>query len=474
VFFQNFSISTSLNDLLMQRSIFYGSLALEHPDFSSSPYSISLLNEGSIEQFLQGDLIYVKLSFVDQLSQKICKSQCLLRLYALSLRGDTPEGMFEPSPSLFRFEDLPCSEENLTLISFQLSYSKSLLDFPKLLGNYSVAVFAEVSSGTETLQSSVLNFTIQLCPYGYVLESDVNVFYRCIPCLAGSFVNLSSTPPVCSKCLSGKFSKRNSFECSDCQRGEFSAEEGQADGCSACSSGTFSERFGQSHCSICDLGFYSEKSGSSYCNQCPGNRITRLTRSASLSDCVCSEGFYGLLNQSLGIGFQQECKPCVSTRGVSCPTNSSIPKVEPGFWRSSWDVNVVHECIPVSSCLRTEFDEITGCAFGYHGVRCGKCIGESFRNVNGCNHCPSPVLNTAIFSLACIFISALFVYLLVRESHGSSLNARQIISALQSFGVLSRLISTGGSSNAGISTISRIFNIFVRFLDFVSQCLIEV
>jgi hypothetical protein len=34
---------------------------------------------------------------------------------------------------------------------------------------------------------------------------------------------------------------------------------------------------------------------------------------------------------------------------------------------------------------------------------------------------------------------------------------------------LSRLISTGGSSNDGISAISRIFNIFVRFFIFVSH-----
>jgi hypothetical protein len=108
----------------MQRSIFYGNLALEHPDFSSSPYSISLLNEGSIEQFLQGDLIHVKLSFVKKLA------------FVLLVDLTNDMALFERSFLLIIFFSLeitlesivsPYREENRSLLEVKISYMLFIL-----------------------------------------------------------------------------------------------------------------------------------------------------------------------------------------------------------------------------------------------------------------------------------------------------------------------------------------------------------
>jgi predicted outer membrane repeat protein len=457
------TVASFSNDLL-RGTYFSGNRALDHMNVSSAPVSISLINDGTTFQ-LQGEPIHVKISISDQLSQRVCRSNCVLRLFAVPLDDEVQEGMFEPFPSLIDFDDLVCSADDRTLlISFQFVFSKSLPAFPKLLKNYSLALFASVNSGNENiLVSNQINFTIRLCPVGYVLESDINRFYRCLPCLAGSFLNFSADPPVCSKCLLGKYSFEKAFECVDCARGEFSAEQGQADTCSACPSGTYSESSAQSFCAQCDVGFYSDKSKSSFCTPCPGNRTTRLSSSNSISACICPEGYFGLLDSTLAIDLQIQCKRCSDNiRGISCPTNSSIPKVESGFWRSSWDASIAHECIPRESCLKTEFDEITTCNSGFYSVRCGKCTGLSFRSVNGCNPCLSPFWLKLILSLACIaIISAITIHFL-RNSHDSSLaTVRPIISAFQSLGVLSRLLSTSSNSNSTISNISRVLNAFV-------------
>ena len=59
----------------------------------------------------------------------------------------------------------------------------------------------------EILESNRISISIQLCPFGHALEADIVSYYKCIPCRAGAFANLSEDSLTqCSKCLPGKSS----------------------------------------------------------------------------------------------------------------------------------------------------------------------------------------------------------------------------------------------------------------------------
>jgi hypothetical protein len=138
--------------------------------------------------------------------------------------------------------------------------------------NYSLRVDLEQFGFMHS--SNYLNFSIRLYPFGHVLQADMVLFYKCVPCQAGAFVNISNSDPAfCAKCPSGRCSKALSTMCSECSKGKVS-QEGQADSCMECQLGTFAISGGLSTCTICEEGIYADELGSLSCKKCPNNSIT--------------------------------------------------------------------------------------------------------------------------------------------------------------------------------------------------------
>jgi hypothetical protein len=403
---------------------------------------------------------------LDQFSRNMCKLSCGFLRFLVQYLGEDVNfnGAFGVSPFLFDLRDIKCSEDQVLLLSFRIGFTKSLVTFPDISKTFSLSVIAEISvDGSDSILSNSLKFSLKLCESGFTLESDTSLYYQCVGCLAGAFVNASSFPAVCSKCLPGTFSRPRSLECLKCPPGYFSGESGQADGCLSCPAGTFSAINGSSMCLICESGYFSELVGNSNCSRCLGSRITASSRSSSRLDCVCPQGKFGRSQRSLNAVLENECVDCFSLHGISCPINSSIPFVESGYWRSYWDVGTVHECIPTFSCSETGFAEDTVCSFGYTGIRCGKCSGEYFRGTKGCISCLDSQLLTAILSLFFISSLAVLIYIFaLRKSQNSTQSLRQVFGAMQTFGILSRLTSSSSDSSSFLA--SRIFNVLVYLL----------
>jgi hypothetical protein len=208
-------------------------------------------------------VIKSQLVLKDKLSNRFCSSICKvqLRIVDYSQRSSDEFSLLEIKPSDFSISDSKwCALNNSVVeLAFQLTFHRSFVVFPDYFSTYNFSIRAEIPFDDSSVFSNfnTMNVSVRLCRSGWVLESDVNLFYRCIPCLAGAFANLTADPPVCSACPVGKYSSAQSTFCGLCSKGRFSSDPGQADECLMCSSGTFASEEGSLFCEDCDIGFYS-------------------------------------------------------------------------------------------------------------------------------------------------------------------------------------------------------------------------
>jgi hypothetical protein len=272
----------------------------------------------------------------------------------------------------------------------------------------------------------------------------------CGKCLSGSFSN--SGESTCTSCTAGKYSFDNASTCSNCQGGFFQPYSNQsscsicqtgefslqgstsclicppgtislqaASSCQLCSLGRFQLSAGQSSCLLCPLGKYQSSSGaslcvdctefsysdmlgSSACSPCPLGSQNVAQGSVALQDCkVCSENYYGFPQK------QVACKQCFESAGVSCPLNSTLPLVAPGFYRLTDDFTIAYACQPASSCVATGVSEYTQCATGYSGFACGGCDDNFYKFNSECRNCPGEALKwLTILAAAFIVLGLLF------------------------------------------------------------------
>jgi hypothetical protein len=335
--------------------------------------------------------------------------------------------------------------------NIQFDYKEAIPIFPRLNSPLNVSIWASSFYRGSLIRSNTINIELRLCSSGYVLEADVNLIYKCIPCLAGAFANFTDDGVgYCSKCPAGRYSTQISTYCAYCPIGTFSRIEGQGDSCTLCPSGTFSDREASSFCSPCTVGRYNENDGGSFCATCLSNATTFQDRSSALEKCICPSGKYGK------VGIQNTCKICKDYRGIKCDANSTVPYIYPGFWRSSDDFALAYECFPSSSCVKTAFEMTTICADRYEGKRCGKCIQGSFRRSENCLEC---VWYSWIILLLCflLFFGVYLYVLLSRDSIGR-FSMRSVIVSIQTIGVLSRFTSRDEESGI-LSLILKIIDL---------------
>jgi hypothetical protein len=163
-------------------------------------------------------------------------------------------------PSVFDFRYISSERQNSSnfyFIPVRFVFKNTQLAFPKADLNFSVKIFIQFTDIFGVYQITTNEFialNLQICPHGNVLEADSNLFYKCVPCLAGAFLNSSvDSIAVCSKCPSGRFSLYRSTFCGDCPLGRFSKDEGQEE-CLSCPTGSYSSDLKQTTCSFCDIG----------------------------------------------------------------------------------------------------------------------------------------------------------------------------------------------------------------------------
>jgi hypothetical protein len=424
----------------------------------------------------QGSEFLISVRFSDEFNQsadmKSCVIQLNIELFNASDSGNQQLLHLTPREfaSLEKLFDLDGFYELKTHLKFQ----QAVPTFPRAESFFNYSLWIEINQFSRTILSNRFNLTVRICPFGHALETHPTLIYKCTPCLAGAFANISEdSPTVCSKCPSGRYSFALSTECLPCEIGKFSSGEGQADNCVLCPPGTYSDANEQSFCQTCLEGTYMDQAGASFCKACPNFSTTLQSRSTEIQNCVCPSGRFGVIPSAEG------CRVCPGYRGMKCEANSSIPFVERGFWRNSKesDGSLVYECIPKESCLATEFSRYTNCMEGYQGKRCGECSLNRFRSEKECAVCPQSWISWTIFLVLLGTFLGLYAFMIFGNSlNGSSESfpLRSILISIQSFGVLSRFVDSR-SKSATLSTLLSIVDLSNINLEvfFAFDCFVE-
>jgi hypothetical protein len=429
--------------------IFLRNQARSGNNFGAPVLKVIAETDSSHLDIMQGEQFVIYLRLIDGFNQSFNIGGCSVEAFSLFISDDLNPiyaQLLKLDP--FEFSALKWLEDAFGYeLKFRFLYQQVIALFPSVdtILRYSISI--RFRQYERYLWSNSLNATVRLCSSGYALEADAVSIYKCVPCLAGAFANISDGEiTICSKCPSGKYSFALSSYCMDCDRGYFSA--GQGESCLPCSSGTFAGSIGSTTCQKCEIGRYSEKTASSICFECPMESTTLQNGSYVLSKCVCSSGSYGIIPSIEG------CRKCKMYRGVKCDANSSVPFADQGYWRNQDDVSLVYECIPRQACLQSGFLENTICEEGYIGKRCGACSANRFRSNYDCALCPGGWITWTIFFAVLILILCVYFYILNSRNsiQSSRYSFRIILVSIQTLGVLSRFTDSS-NNNAILSSL---------------------
>eukprot|EP00475_Leptophrys_vorax_P028042 TRINITY_DN40299_c0_g1_i1.p1 TRINITY_DN40299_c0_g1~~TRINITY_DN40299_c0_g1_i1.p1 ORF type:complete len:804 (-),score=104.58 TRINITY_DN40299_c0_g1_i1:41-2176(-) len=173
----------------------------------------------------------------------------------------------------------------------------------------------------------------------------------------------------CSQCSAGLPSNMSLFGCMSCPPNFYISE---------------------AKCLSCPPNSYAVDVNSEYCTFCSNHQVARGF------SCVCADNFFGFPNS--------DCSECLEMNGVSCPVNSSLPVVAPGYGRSSQDVRVATACIPTLACVYTNESKVTQCASGYQGEFCSKCEDNYYRSGLACVPCGVEAWKFATLTLIIILL----------------------------------------------------------------------
>jgi hypothetical protein len=225
----------------------------------------------------------------------------------------------------------------------------------------------------------------------------------CLPCISGSYSNLSSQSS-CSTCAPGRYSSVNTSlsTCSACAVGKFGVLSGQSS-CNPCQKGFSAGTSGRTVCLICDLNSYSQVEGQSACSNCPMNSRNLNSGSQTVQDCACRPGYFGKAFQG------EDCVICNNAQGLTCAENASYPSLASGLFRSPNNPNIALYCTPPEACVASSSETLnTKCSEGYTGYLCGSCLPLAFfRQGVKCVSCPSKVstiLTTILFLILCLIV----------------------------------------------------------------------
>jgi hypothetical protein len=380
---------------------------------------------------LYGSALYLDASknLQRQLDNVLTNYYCQVNQFYCSLNSSCPSGTFlNVNQPIIQCQD--CQSGSYSNVSDSLqcvdclagSYSTAglsscLLCSPGYFTNSLKSTSCSICpNGRYSFQPGSTGCTV--CPTGSFVQSGST---SCVLCPAGKF---SSSPTnLCTSCPSGFLSSSNgSTSCDICYFGQFSTV-GQSS-CSPCSKGRFQDLNGTSECKDCPQNMYSNDTGLSSCYLCPSGSKNIVRGSISIQDCsICTAGFYG---RPMSI----PCAPCRTAEGVSCPENSTIPFIDPGYFRSSDDVSIALKCQPETACLRTEWDEHTVCGVGYIGDVCGSCDDNFYKFNSQCKSCPGAAAKWTSISIAAVVI-AILLFRVSSQSKEIPVDIRIVLQGIQ-------------------------------------------
>jgi hypothetical protein len=296
------------------------------------------------------------------------------------------------------------------------------------------------------------------CPGGKQgsLRSDSNnIVTECNICPSGKYSTLD-TEMKCISCPIGKVSSVGSTRCDFCSSGKYPFSYSE---CKVCPLGQFSSS-NETSCSFCPSGKFSDQEGTSFCGDCPINSTSNIASSA-IMDCFCTSGFYGVVNFS-----NSSCSTCSSVpEGMSCPPNSSIPKVSPGYYRDPLNFMNAFPCIPREACLETTY-LVTNCSSLYTGYVCGDCIPLlSFRRGRICKECPS-LVSKVLTIIGLIILIGFISWRLARNLREIPLEVKMCFSAIQTIALFPSFFSSWPDN---LSSVMHVISFTVMIL----QCCIS-
>jgi hypothetical protein len=470
-----FGILESVNESFLVQirrfGVYEGNRGRYGADFGTSIKKLTAyFADNSHPSLYIGDPLVMYLQIKDYFDQIVDIGACSIKMISqpvIDLGSSSVKLNLNPGS----FDSLSVDLNGTYALEYRFIYQEAVPVFPNVDLELTYTVWIELEQFGRVYVSNSLNVSIRLCRFGYVLEADPVEIYKCVPCLAGAFVNSSSEyPAICSKCPVGRFSNERSSSCLNCQVGKFSSNSGQADSCISCPLGLYSNSNEQSSCKSCESGRYSVRSGISVCSLCPGKFTTMQSKSIQRMSCVCPSGTFGIITKD------DDCLPCPKYAGLKCDSNSSVPFVEQGFWRTANDIVRVHQCIPLKSCPSSGYSAETICSEGYRGKRCGDCIFNHFRSNQDCVECQYNWIPITVFVLISLAFLSFFAFsLLTNNLHENGrFPIRSILASIQTLGVLSRF-SESFHDSATLSTVLSLADIsnFNFGVFFAFECIVR-
>ena len=211
-----------------------------------------------------------------------------------------------------------------------------------------------------------------------------------------------------------------------CDKGDYMNYPAQK--CQACPIGTWSDEMGASSVGDCER-----------CERWIGGEFpatTAVTRRTSFSDCGCTVGNYLSLFEGKDLDQPEEdmgeCLQCPlggtclkieeidqEPAAVLALRGTNIPEilVNPGWWRTSTESEVMYPCMLFGACVGTlNATETWGeCSENSIGVLCNVCAPKTYKGMGGtaCVLCPTSGMNPGLvygvlFGLAAFFAFAMF------------------------------------------------------------------
>jgi len=232
-----------------------------------------------------------------------------------------------------------------------------------------------------------------------------------------------------------------------CKPGTFASEEGSSR-CTRCERGTFTNKTGQILCDNCPVGTYQDTAGQTKCIPCPIDTFSPTTGNtapaqclkcttdfalhtttnysvgvANASGCVCQgidttiEGNVGYYTNPTPTNKEDFCLRCPNGALCSNPnTKIATLGTKPGYWRSSTESNVFHECLNDIDCPGN-LKQSLQCRQGNTGVICAVCAENHVRFNDGlCTKCDEGAnaigLPLMIFIFGLVYVGVLVRYMI--------------------------------------------------------------
>jgi hypothetical protein len=278
----------------------------------------------------------------------------------------------------------------------------------------------------------------------------------CAICAAG-YSNLNGT---CTACYAGSFSSAGSNSaCSLCSPGLFSSSD-YSTSCETCPYAMYAEGSGQTRCYHCSVGKFSQDMGltsESSCAFCPAGKYGNETTSSG-----CHECYEGSWSNSVGATAQGTCKTCSTSSYIQCPSGSSFPFVDSGYFRSLNIPDLIFNCIPSEACSSTGFSNTT-CATGYEGNLCVTCSTNYFRSSGKCTKCISA---SARWIASILLVIALFVVVsrVARAAQNMPFAIQSSVYWIQFFSILPSLAGNWPSTILWVLNFTNIFNFDIGYI----------